>query len=132
MHQQVKQKFDSYPETIRGKLEHVRTLILDAGSDIGSVEESLKWGEPSYSVEGGSAVRIDWKSKHPDSFAVYFNCQTKLVDTFKELYGDVFTFQDNRAIVFDVNDEIQADQLKHCVELAFRYHSLKNLPLLGA
>ena len=63
---------------------------------------------------------------------MYFNCNTSLVDTFRELYGDVFMFEGNRAIVFGEADEIPVAELKHCISLALTYHRVKRLPLLGA
>ena len=58
-----------------------------------------EWGEPSYLVKGGSTIRMDWKKANPEQYAMYFHCKTKLVDTFKELYQDVFKFEGNRAII---------------------------------
>lgn len=49
--QNVARKFQSYPEDMRRKLMHLRQLILDvalATPDIGDLEETLKWDEPSY------------------------------------------------------------------------------------
>jgi len=40
-----------------------------------------------------------WKASKPNQYALYFHCKTTLVDTFKELYSDVLTFEGNRAIV---------------------------------
>jgi hypothetical protein len=130
----VAQKFQSYPDDIRQKLMYLRELILDVASDtpeIGILEETLKWGEPSYLAKRGSTVRIDWKKSSPDHYAIYFNCNTKLVDTFKEIYSDLFNFDGNRAIVFHEKDPVPAVALKHCIELSLRYHSLKHRPLLG-
>jgi hypothetical protein len=62
---------------------------------------------------------------------MYFNCRTKLVDTFRELYRDQFKFYGNRAIVFHEGDEIPIDALKHCILLALTYHRRKHLPMLG-
>ncbi|MBN7798316.1 DUF1801 domain-containing protein [Parahaliea mediterranea] len=134
MKREVKEKFNSYPEPIRARLESIRGIILAEAkkNGLGEVEEALKWGEPSYLVKGGSAIRCDWKEKFPDQYAVYFNCNTKLVDTFKELYGDKFRFEGNRAMVFGVNDKLHKKELKHCIKLALTYHKLKHLPLLGA
>jgi hypothetical protein len=39
---------------------------------------------------------MDWKKANPEQYAMYFHCKTKLVDTFKELYRDVFKFEGNR------------------------------------
>ena len=126
--------FQSYPRNIRRKLMYLRQLIFDVASgtsDIGKVEETLKWGEPSYLVKGGSTVRIGWKESRPEYYAMYFNCNTKLVDTFKEIYSDSFNFEGNRAIVFHRRDNVPAGALKHCIALSLQYHEIKHLPLLG-
>jgi len=131
----VARMFESYPADARRKLLSLRQLVLDVASetpDIGDLEETLKWGEPSYLVKGGSTVRIGWKESRPAYYAMYFNCNTKLVDTFKELYSELFNFEGNRAIVFHLEDEIPTQALKHCVALSLQYHTLKHLPLLGA
>lgn len=134
MEASVREKFDSYPERARAFLEELRGLILQVAEEqgIGPPQESLKWGEPSYAVKGGCAVRIDWKPKFPDSCFVYFQCQTRLVETFREIYGDVFEYEGKRAIVLSLGREVPLRELKHCISLSLRYHSLKQLPLLGA
>jgi hypothetical protein len=113
----------------------LRQLVFDVAKEtdgVGEIEETLKWGEPSYLAKGGSTIRMDWKSKTPDQYALYFHCKTKLVDTFKELYRDKVTFEGNRAIIFDQHDELPIEALKHCIALALTYHQRKDLPLLGA
>lgn len=126
--------FNNYPRHIRAKLMLLRQLVLETASEtesIGSLEETLKWGEPSYLTRGGSTIRMGWKESKPEQYAMYFHCKTKLVDTFKELYNDKFKFKGNRAIVFSEDDEIPITELKHCILLSLTYHSRKNLPLLG-
>ena len=46
----VKDKFKTYPSHIRPKVKHLRKLILDTAKelDLPELEETLKWGEPSY------------------------------------------------------------------------------------
>ncbi len=130
----VAEVFENYPKQIRKKLMFLRQLVLETAletKDVGTVEETLKWGEPSYVTKGGSTVRIDWKDASPHQYAMYFNCQTRLVDTFKELYRDKLKFEGNRAIVFDEEDEIPIDTLKHCISLSLTYHNRKHLPMLG-
>ena len=102
-------KFESYPEDIKPKLEYLRSLIIEAASEIdgiGTLEETLKWGEPSYLVKKGSTIRMDWKQKNPDKYAIYFKCTSKLVVTFRELYGDSFNCENNRANLFGLDDEV--------------------------
>ena len=130
----VARKFQSYPEDLRLKLMHIRRLIPDVAagtSEVGDLEETLKWGEPSYLAEGGSTVRLGWKASRPEHYGIYFNCNTKLVDTFKEVYSDIFSFEGNRAIVFHQKDRVHTNALKHCIDLSLRYHKIKHLPLLG-
>lgn len=127
--------FESYPPVIRKKLLSLRKLIYEVAAqdqNIGALEECLKWGEPAYLAKGGSTVRINWKASAPDNLFVYFNCKTMLVETFKELYGDSFCYQGNRALEFNINEEIPLVPLKHCIALSLNYHRIKHLPLLGA
>jgi hypothetical protein len=51
-------KFDSYPEHLQPRLIGLRTLILSVAQDsaIGIIEETLKWGDPSYLVKGGRTL----------------------------------------------------------------------------
>ncbi|VAW38527.1 hypothetical protein MNBD_GAMMA01-1545 [hydrothermal vent metagenome] len=131
---EVQVKFDSYPEKVRKKILFIRNLIYEIAKEneaIGAIEESLKWGEPSYSSKLGSSVRIDWKRSKPSQYCVFFHCKTKLVDTFKEIYGDIFDFEGNRAIILNLGDVVPKDELKHCIALSLNYHRIKNLPLLG-
>ena len=131
----VAQVFDSYPEPMRTKMLRLRQIVFEAAAeteDVAAVEETLKWGEPSYLTKGGSTIRMDWKQKSPHQYALYFNCNTSLVDTFKALYRGFFTFEGNRAIVFCKTDELPVDSLMRCISLALRYHRLKHLPFLGA
>ena len=127
--------FDSYPENIRESLMLLRQLILDTASkniDQIDLEETIKWGQLSFVSPIGSTIRIDWVKKQPNKYAIYFNCKTKLVDTFKELYPSQFSFNGNRAIIFDLDEELPVRELEHCISLALNYHKLKKLTLLGA
>jgi hypothetical protein len=131
---QVAKIFKNYPEPFRARLLKLRRFILETALETegaGSVEETLKWGEPSYLTKSGSTIRMDYKPAHPDQYAMYFNCKSRLVETFRELYGGLFQFEGNRAIVFNKNDKIPVNELKHCIRLALTYHKRKHLPMLG-
>ncbi len=130
----VKEKFDCYPDDVREKLLQIREALFDVAKSekLGDITETLKWGEPSYVSSRGSTVRIDWKSKYPDQFFIYFNCKSALIETFKELYGATFKYEGNRAIVFLISEPVPWPELKSCLSMALRYHSIKHLPLLGS
>jgi hypothetical protein len=131
-----------YPVPIQQKLMQLRQMLLTKAAEVdevGVVEETLKWGEPSYLTKNGSTIRMAWKKSLPDHYAIYFNCKTKLVDTFKEIYRDQFQFEGNRALVFHMNDDLNFPShspahslaIEHCMAMALNYHRIKYLPLLG-
>ena len=112
----------------------LRELVLTTASEtdgVDKLEETVKWSEPSYLTRGGSTIRMGWKPSSPEEYALYFHCKTKLVDTFKELYGDKLRFEGNRAILFHKNDTIPVETIKHCIALSLTYHGRKKLPMLG-
>ncbi|MGD1843746.1 MAG: DUF1801 domain-containing protein [Thermonemataceae bacterium] len=114
-------KWAAYPEVVRSKLKALRQLIVEVAEslpEIQQIEETLKWGEPSYIVQGGSTIRMDWKPKMPQQYALYFNCNTRLVETFKVVYGDLFNYEGKRAILFDLEDEIPKEEIKACIQIA--------------
>jgi hypothetical protein len=132
----VQTVFDSYPPALHKKLLALRQLILDtaaATSGVGALEETLKWGEPAYVTtqsKSGSTVRIDRK-KNQHRYAIYFNCNTTLVDTFRSMFPDSFHFEGNRALVFDVGDVLPKKELSFCIAMALTYHQKKTSPKPG-
>jgi len=129
----VKDVFDSYPAVPAKKLLFLRALIFKVATEIGieALEETLKWGEPSYLSKNGSTIRLAWRQSRPHQYGIFFNCKTSLIETFKEVFGDALSYEGNRAILFDINDDVPINTLKHCIELSLRYKNIKHLPLLG-
>ncbi len=130
----VAQVFQNYPSMASQKLSDLRQLILDVAdetNDINQIEETLKWREPSYIAPKGSTIRIDWKSKSPHQYAMYFQCTSRLISTFKLVYKNSFQFEGNRAIIFNLKDDLPVNELKSCIKTALNYHRLKHLPTLG-
>jgi hypothetical protein len=125
---EVEAVFRSYPEPLREKLLSLRQLIFEAAlatEGVGALEETLKWGQPSYVTRqtgSGSTVRIDRVKSPGAHYAIYFHCQTNLVATFRELYPGQMKFGGNRSILFDAEDAIPREALRHCVSLALTYH----------
>ncbi len=132
MENKVKQKFNSYPDHIKTKMEKLRDLIYEVAQkteDVGELEETLKWGEPAFltsQTKSGTTVRIDWKPKNPDQIGMYVSCNTTLVSTFRTMFADDLKFEGNRAIVLPVDKPIPKKQLMICIQMALRYHLDKN------
>ena len=130
----VTKVFKAYPPEVKAQMNKLRDLVLEAASEIeglDALEETLKWGEPSYLTKHGITLRMDWKAKKPDQYALYFKCTSLLVPTFKTVYDDLFKFEGDRAIVFDLNEELPETELKNCIKAALTYHGVKKLPRLG-
>lgn len=130
----VAKVFDAYPLKHRSRMMALRQLIFDTAAqftETGALEETLKWGEPSYLAKKGSTVRLAWKEKIPQQYGLYFQCQTSLVETFRELYSDQLRFDGNRAILFNDDEVVPEDVVRHCIFLSLNYHRLKHLPMLG-
>ncbi len=126
--------FNKYPAPVRKKLLDLRRLIIESAeeaTEITNLEETLKWGEPSYLVKKGSTIRINRKKNDPNTYAMYFQCTSKLVATFRVVYHKVFTFEGNRAIVFQMDEKLPEIELKNCITAALKYHSVKQFPMLG-
>ncbi|MEL6868093.1 MAG: DUF1801 domain-containing protein [Bacteroidota bacterium] len=130
----VKAVFDQYPAVARKKMNQLRTLVLETARELAEVEtleETLKWGEPSYISRHGSTLRMDWKAKKPNQYAMYFSCSSQLVPTFRLLYPQLFEYEGKRAIVFSMDAEVPHLELKRCIAAALMYHKVKQLPMLG-
>ena len=127
----VAQAFEAYPVNFRRQLLALRELIFQTAAStegVGMIEETLKWGEPAYVTsqsKSGSTVRIGWKKSNPSQYAMYFHCQTNLVDTFRALFPTEFKFEGNRAIVFNEHDAVPTDSLTFCIAAALTYHRSK-------
>ena len=125
---EVAAAFSAYPPAIRRRMLELRRLIFATAAKtegVGTLEESLRWGEPAYltrETKSGSTIRIDWKEKRPAELAMYFHCQANLVGRFRRMFGKKLRFEGNRAVVFGESEPIPVKELGRCIELALTYH----------
>ena len=127
-------KLRSYPDFVRDKMYYLRELVKETAAEMPEVielEETLKWGEPSFLTKNGSTLRMDWKKKTPDQYQMYFKCTSRLVETFKLVFGNQFQYEKSRAIVFQIDQKIPMRELKKCVRAALLYHKVKEDIKLG-
>lgn len=127
----VAEAYAAYPPKLRTRLLALRRMIFEVARQtegVGTLQETLKWGEPAYVTAesgSGSTIRINRHKKRDGQYAIYFHCQTTLVDTFRTLFRDTFKFEGNRCIVFDENDRVPTAELKACIAMALTYHRTK-------
>jgi hypothetical protein len=124
----VEERFAGYPAAERQRLMEMRETIFEvaAGTDgVGPIEETLKWGQPSYltpATKSGTTIRID---AHPDGgAAIYVNCQTDLVETFRGHYPGLI-YEGARCVRFPAEAPVPEAQLRHIIALALTYHVRK-------
>lgn len=131
----VAQAFDAFPPGIRRRLLTLRELVFHTAActpGVGELQETLKWGEPAYltpATRSASTVRLGWKKARPLEYALYFNCQTTLIDTFRTLFPNELRFEGNRAIVLRESDAVPADTLRFCIAAALTYKAKP--PVIG-
>lgn len=123
---EVEAVYRAYPDAIRGELLDLRELVFTterATPGAGPIVEALKWGQPSFVTTGGhgSTFRLGPATEADASHALYFLCQTTLVGTFRELYGDVLEFSGNRAMLFRPGRAFPREAVGHCMALAMTY-----------
>ena len=127
----VEKAFNAFPPAVKEKLMLLRRLIYDVASEtdgVGPLTETLKWGQPSYLTQmtkSGSTIRLGREKKTDGDFAIYFKCQTSLVPAFKQHYRNKFRFEGNRAILFNLDDQIPIPELSQCIAMALTYHLSK-------
>lgn len=128
----VEAHFNAYPPAVRKKMLALRELIFRTAArteGVGELQETLKWGEHAYvtaETKSGTTVRMDWKSKHPEQYAMYFHCQTNLLESFRSMFPGDFSFEGNRALVFKLSDTVPTNALVLCIEASLTYHLRKH------
>ncbi|HSI76291.1 MAG TPA: DUF1801 domain-containing protein [Lunatimonas sp.] len=126
--------FLNYPDSVRDTMQYLKELVIETAEETVGIDEmeiTLKWGEPSFVTKNGSTLRMDWKERAPDQYAMYFQCTTRLVETFRMIFGPMFQFEGNRAIVFQPNQQIPVSELRECIKATLTYHRVKHLITLG-
>lgn len=115
--------FNDYPTEYQKPLLQIRELILNVAAQVSTNEtvlESLKWNQPSYTIKNASPIRIGRFEE--DKIAIFFHCQTTLVETFREMFSNELEFSKNRAIVLDPKKELPINEISICIQIALTYH----------
>ena len=122
--------YDRYPDDLRQALLRLRELILETAEqleEVGAVEETLKWGQPSYLTirpKSGTTIRIDKDGSEAGDYAIYVNCQSSLVSDWRALFPEM-TFGGDRSVHFNLGDELPEDAVRQMIAMALTYHSRK-------
>jgi hypothetical protein len=121
----------TYPKLVQEKVLALRALvykIAEGTEGVGPLEESVRWGQASYltsASKSGSMIRIDRYRKDDTRCALYFLCQTTLVDSFKEMFGNALVYEGNRAVILNVAGKLNVPVISQCIEMALTYNLCK-------
>lgn len=124
----VEAAFDAFAPDARAPLLRLRALVFDTAEGTegcGSVRETLKWGEPAYLTErpkSGTTIRLGVPKGSTGRYAMFVPCQTTLVQSFRQHYGELFAYEGNRAVIFDADRQYPQEAVRHLMALALTYH----------
>jgi hypothetical protein len=119
--------FAQFPSTHRDTLLKLRELIYNvAASDprIGGLDEALRWGQPAYLTaqkKTGSTIRLGIE-KTTGQPALFFNCNTTLIEDLREKFGTTLRYSKNRAVLIDSDDDQLETALAVGIASALTYH----------
>ena len=126
----VEKKFLDYPADLQARTLRLRKLIFEVAAEtpgVGEIEEALRWGQPSYltpATKSGTTIRMDADETHGGDFALYVNCQTSLVDQWRERYPQL-SFGGTRSVHFNSAAPLPVEELRHMIGMALTYHTRK-------
>ncbi len=127
----VAKVINAYPAAARKRLLAIREVIFETAAknpEVGTISETLKWGEPAYLTEesgSGSTIRIDFKEKDPDHVSLFFNCQTTLVGQMRREFPGEFSYVENRQVQIPLTGRLPKRVLSQCIAMALMYHRNK-------
>lgn len=130
----LKEHFDSYPSDVKQRLLAVREIVFSEAArikEVGELEEALKWNQPSFltsRTKSGTTIRIDSYKNDPGKVAVFFHCQTSLIESFREIFPDTFTYEKNRALILELDGKLPEKELRYCIAMALTYHLNRKKP----
>ena len=116
--------FRTCPASAEARLTEVREIIFAAaqGAGIAALEETLKWGQPSYlpvKKRIGTTLRLGWSDSR---VTLFVPCQTDLVDRYRARFPEEFTYEGNRAVHIPVEGALETEALHQMAAMALTYH----------
>ena len=117
----VSAAFEALEPALRAQLLDLRALIYDtaAGLDIPPLDESLRWGQPSYTTPKSTPIRLG--ATKTGTAAIFTHCQSRVIPDFRALFPNAFTYDGTRAVHLDPSAALQKDSLQLLITAALAY-----------
>lgn len=123
---EVKAAFEAFSPPVFEGVMRLRDLVFEVAHETpeaGAIEEALRWGQPSYltpETKSGTTIRLG--PSKVGGFAIFTHCQSRVIPAFRELVGDAFCYDGNRAVLFRDVGDIQVAPLAILIRHALTYH----------
>lgn len=118
--------YDAFPVDSRAIALTLRDLIFSVAWDapqVGRVQETLKWGQPSYltpETKSGSTLRIGVAKQ--GGAAIFAHCATDIISTYASTFPETDQIEGNRAVIFTSADKIVPKRLRLLIYHGLTYH----------
>lgn len=122
----VKAAYDAFPPEARAMALTLRDLIFSVAGDnpeVGEIEETLKWGQPSYltpQTKSGSTLRVGVPKQ--GGAALFAHCATDIISTYANTFPGTDQIEGNRAVIFTTPDDIVPLRLRLLIYHGLTYH----------
>jgi hypothetical protein len=120
--------FAAFPQPARTTLMAVRAMIFDiaatlpADQNVGRIEESTKWGQPSYATpDTKSATPIRLGLSKAGDPAIFTHCQSTVMGDFRDLAAPNLKFDGNRAVFLPIGHPPKLDEFAPLIRAALTY-----------
>ena len=120
----IQSALDAMPDDVRAALLPVRDLIYKLATElsVGRIEETLKWGQPSYTTPDtkvATPIRLGVsKTGRP---AIFTHCQSTVMTNFQNTCPPEFEFDGNRALYLEPAGDIAMEKIAPLIGAALTY-----------
>lgn len=125
---EVGHAFSLFSRAGRQRLLRVRQRIFDLAAGVeavGAIQESLKWGEPSYvSTKRKCGTPIRLRLAADDTFGLSVHCQTSIIAELKKAHPGL-RYDGSRSLLLPVAVEPPVEVIDQLIRLALTYHRNK-------
>lgn len=116
-----------WPAPAQSVIWTCRTLFhrIAQENNIGVLDETLKWGQPSWRprrARTGSTLRMNWSPASPDQMSFFVDCKTDLAARMATLYPTPFSNDGRRRLDMSLALPLPEQALAHLAEMTFTYH----------
>lgn len=113
----------TWPALARTQFQEWCDFIRDhAKADGVPLEETLKWGTPSFVPprKSGTTIRINWSEKSPDQMGLYVHCGTSIITELRALYPA--QYDGSRGLIWALDSAAPRQAAEHLISRALHYH----------